>query len=147
MTLDTAHKVAQKNAFGYEGKRHKIWGTEYPPHEVFNDYFAKVDKLDIKTAVARGSYEERQPLLLIIVSATEVPWPYPPRVTGIPDAIEDEEALKVKEWLVSLGADPSDLKWGSRMDHYNIHLEEPKFIPKRIDPNPPKPRHLWRTFK
>lgn len=30
MTLDTAHKVAQKNAFGYEGKRHKIWGTEYP---------------------------------------------------------------------------------------------------------------------
>lgn len=123
------------------------FGVQNTPHEVFNDYSAKVDKLDIKTAVARGSYEERQPLLLIIVSATEVPWPYPPRVTGIPDAIEDEEALKVKEWLVSLGADPSDLKWGSRMDHYNIHLEEPKFIPKRIDPNPPKPRHLWRTFK
>jgi hypothetical protein len=28
MTLDTAHKVAQQNEFG---KRHKIWGTEYPP--------------------------------------------------------------------------------------------------------------------
>lgn len=77
------------------------FGVQNTPHEVFNDYSAKVDKLDIKTAVARGSYEERQPLLLIIVSATEVPWPYPPRVTGIPDAIEDEEALKVKEWLVS----------------------------------------------
>jgi len=87
MTLDAAHKVAQKNWFEYEGKRQKIWGTEYPPHEVFNDYFAKVDRLDIKAAIARG-YEYRQFLLLIIVSATEVPWPYPPTVT-VPDAIED----------------------------------------------------------
>ena len=63
---------------------------------------------------------------MIIVGVTEVSWPYPPPVT-ISDAIEDEEALKVKEWLVSLGVDhPSDLKWGSRMDHYNIHLKEPK---------------------
>jgi len=48
---------------------------------------------------------------------------------------------------VSLGIDPSDLKWGSRMDHYNIRLEEPKFIPERIDSNPPKLRHPWMTFK
>ena len=148
ITLDTAHKVAQKNAFEYKGKRHKIWGTEYPPHEVFNDYFAKVDRLDIKAAIARGYeyHEAHQFLLLIIVSVTEVPWPYPPPVT-ISDAIEDEEALKVKEWLVSLGVDPSDLKWDSRMDHSNIHLKETKFIPDRIDPNPPKPRDPWMTFK
>ena len=33
------------------------------------------------------------------------------------------------------------------MDHYNIHLKETKFIPDRIDPNPPKPRDPWMTFK
>lgn len=145
MTLDTAHKVAQKNGFEYEGKLHKIWGKPYPQDAVFDDYFAKIDKLDVKAAIARG-YEENSRLLLIITSAMTVPWPYPPPVT-IPDAIEDEGALKIKDWLVSLGADATDLEWGSRMDRWDISLKEPKFTPQRIDPNPPKPACPWMTLK
>lgn len=145
MTLDTAHKVAQRNGFEYEGKRHKIWGTPYSQDEVFDDYFAKIDKLDVKAAIARG-YEENSRLLLIITSAMTVPWPHPPPVT-IPDAIEDEEALEIKDWLVSLGADVTDLEWGSRIDWWDIDLKEPKFTPQRINPNPPKPASLWMAIK
>ncbi|EDR04110.1 uncharacterized protein LACBIDRAFT_295127 [Laccaria bicolor S238N-H82] len=145
MTLDTAHKVAQRNGFEYEGKRHKIWGTPYSQDEVFDDYFAKIDKLDVKAAIARG-YEENSRLLLIITSAMTVPWPHPPPVT-IPDAIEDEGALEIKDWLVSLGADVTDLEWGSRIDWWDIDLKEPKFTPQRINPNPPKPASLWMAIK
>ena len=111
MTLDTAHKVAQKNVLSTRASATRFGVQSTPPHEVFNDYFAKVDRLDIKPAIAREYeyHEAHQFLLSIIISATEVPWPYPPPVT-ILDAIEDEEALKVRQWLVSLGVDPNDLK-------------------------------------
>ena len=100
MKFEATPRIAKQHNFAFDRHFNVI------AHNYFDDFLVRMGKLDMRSE-SRIQYDR----LLVISTITPVVG-----LLRIAKVEPDDKALRDKEWLVDVGVDPDELKWGAMLD-------------------------------